>query len=104
MQAALTRGPFGVQVYWTQTGKGFDTQNPFGTHPSYLDMMQVSFNTAGEKVFPEEVEEALKHTDMVVIPVGSNEQHGPHMVLGKHNVRVRASIDGGRIRLGGRRG
>lgn len=29
-----------------------------------------------------EVEQALTHTDMVVIPVGSNEQHGPHMVLG----------------------
>jgi hypothetical protein len=51
LQAALSRGPFGVQVYWTQTGKGFDTQNPFGTHPSYLDMMQVSFNTAGERAW-----------------------------------------------------
>jgi creatinine amidohydrolase len=29
-----------------------------------------------------EAEQALTHTDMVVIPVGSNEQHGPHMVLG----------------------
>jgi hypothetical protein len=51
LQAAFSRGPFGVQVYWTQTGKGFDTQNPFGTHPSYLDMMQVSFNTAGERAW-----------------------------------------------------
>jgi len=51
LQAALARGPFGVQLYWTQTGKERDTQNPFGTHPSYLDMMQVSFNTAGEKAW-----------------------------------------------------
>ena len=29
-----------------------------------------------------EVEQALTHTDMVVIPVGSNEQHGPHLPLG----------------------
>jgi len=51
LQAALSRGPFGVQLYWTQTGKERDTLNPFGTHPSYLDMMQVSFNTAGEKAW-----------------------------------------------------
>ena len=51
VQAALTHGPFGVQLDWTQTGKGRDTLNPFGTHASYLDMMQVSFNTAGEKAW-----------------------------------------------------
>lgn len=51
LQAALSRGPFGVQLYWTQTGKERDTLNPFGTHASYLDMMQVSFNTAGEKAW-----------------------------------------------------
>jgi len=51
LQAALSRGPFGVQFYWTQTGKERDTQNPFGTHPSYLDMMQVSFNSAGERAW-----------------------------------------------------
>jgi hypothetical protein len=51
LQAALARGPFGVQLYWTQTGKGRDTLNPFGTHASYLDLMQVSFNTAGEKAW-----------------------------------------------------
>lgn len=29
-----------------------------------------------------EVEEALTHTDMIIIPVGSMEQHGPHLPLG----------------------
>lgn len=51
LQAALSRGPFGVQLYWTQTGKDRDTQNPYGSHASYLDLMQVSFNTAGEKAW-----------------------------------------------------
>jgi len=51
LQASLTRGPFGAQVYWTQTGSGRDTLNPFGDHPSYLNLMQVAFNTAGEKAW-----------------------------------------------------
>ncbi len=29
-------------------------------------------------------------TTTVIIPVGGTEQNGPHMVLGKHNVRVKA--------------
>ena len=51
LQAAVTYGPVGAQLYWTQTGTGRDTLNPFGSHASYLDMMQVSFNTAGEKAW-----------------------------------------------------
>ena len=51
LQAALARGPFGAQLYWTQTGKGRDTLNPYGVHPSYLNLMQVAFNTAGEKAW-----------------------------------------------------
>lgn len=51
IQAAINHGPAGLQLAYTQTGKGFDTQNPFGTHPSYLDLMQVSFNTAGERAW-----------------------------------------------------
>ncbi|HEX6018023.1 MAG TPA: OprD family outer membrane porin [Burkholderiaceae bacterium] len=51
LQAALSRGPFGAQLYWTQTGSGRDTLNPFGDHPSYLNLMQVAFNTAGEKAW-----------------------------------------------------
>jgi hypothetical protein len=49
LQGAVGYGPVGVQLYYTQTGKGFDTQNPFGSHASYLDLMQVPFNTAGER-------------------------------------------------------
>jgi len=51
LQGALAYGPVGLQLYYTQTGKGFDTQNPFGSHASYLDLMQVSFNTAGERAW-----------------------------------------------------
>ena len=51
LQATITRGPFGGQLYYTQTGKGFDTQNPYGDHPSYLYLMQVAFNTAGEEAW-----------------------------------------------------
>ncbi len=51
LQAALSYGPVGAQLYWTQTGKDRDTLNPFGSHASYLDLMQVSFNTAGEKAW-----------------------------------------------------
>ena len=51
VQATITRGPFGGQLYYTQTGKGFDTQNPYGDHPSYLYLMQVAFNTAGEQAW-----------------------------------------------------
>ena len=51
LQGAVAYGPVGLQLYYTQTGKGFDTQNPFGSHASYLDLMQVSFNTAGEKAW-----------------------------------------------------
>jgi hypothetical protein len=51
LQAAVTYGPAGGQLYYTQTGKGFDTQNPFGDHASYLNLMQVAFNTAGERAW-----------------------------------------------------
>ena len=51
LQGAVAYGPVGLQLYYTQTGKGFDTQNPYGSHASYLDMMQVSFNTAGERAW-----------------------------------------------------
>jgi len=51
LQAAVAHGPVGVQLYYTQTGKGFDTQNPFGDHASYLNLMQVAFNTAGERAW-----------------------------------------------------
>jgi len=51
LQALLSHGPFEGQLYWTQTGKERDTLNPFGDHASYLNLMQVAFNTAGEKAW-----------------------------------------------------
>jgi outer membrane OprD family porin len=51
LQATVAHGPFGAQLYYTQTGRGFDTQNPFGDNASYLNLMQVAFNTAGEKAW-----------------------------------------------------
>ncbi|MFO1325326.1 MAG: OprD family outer membrane porin [Burkholderiales bacterium] len=51
LHGGVAYGPVGVQLYWTQTGTGRDTLNPFGSHASYLDLMQVSFNTAGEKAW-----------------------------------------------------
>ena len=37
-----------------------------------------------------EVQQALRHgTTTIIIPVGGTEQNGPHMALGKHNVRVK---------------
>ena len=49
VQADLAHGPLAVQLYYTQTGRGYDTQAPFGTHASYLSLMIADFNTAGEK-------------------------------------------------------
>jgi hypothetical protein len=38
-----------AQLAYTQTGKGYATQSPWGDHPSYANLMQVAFNSAGEK-------------------------------------------------------
>jgi hypothetical protein len=51
LQASYARGPFGIQLYYTQMGKGYDTLNPYGDHASYLNLMQVAFNTAGERAW-----------------------------------------------------
>lgn len=41
-----------------------------------------------------EVRDAVKAgTTTVIIPTGGTEQNGPHMVLGKHNVRIRYMAD-----------
>ena len=38
-----------------------------------------------------EVRDALRSgTTTIIIPIGGTEQNGPHMALGKHNVRVGA--------------
>ncbi len=39
---------------------------------------------------PELQERIRAGTTTVIIPIGATEQNGPHMVLGKHNVRVQA--------------
>ncbi len=51
LQAQLAHGPFGAHLSLTRTGTGFDTQNPYGDHPSYLYLQQVAFNTAGERAW-----------------------------------------------------
>jgi len=51
LNAALTYGAVTGQLYYTQTGKGFTTQSPYGDHPSYLNLQQIVFNTAGEKAW-----------------------------------------------------
>ena len=43
-----------------------------------------------ELTWPELQERIRAGTTTVIIPVGATEQNGPHMVLGKHNVRVQA--------------
>lgn len=48
LQGTGNYGPFGAKVSWTRTGRGYDTLYPFGEHPSFLALMQVKFNTAGE--------------------------------------------------------
>jgi len=42
-------GPLAFQLAWTQTSRNQATQSPFGQNPSYLYMMQVAFNDAGEQ-------------------------------------------------------
>jgi len=51
LNAALGYGPVVGQLYYTQTGTGFTTQSPYGDHPSYLNLQQIVFNTAGEKAW-----------------------------------------------------
>ena len=51
LTANVAYGPVAGQVYYTQTGTGFTTQSPYGDHPSYLNLQQIVFNTAGEKAW-----------------------------------------------------
>ena len=51
IRGVLTHGPVGVQLMFTRTGTGFDSQNPYGDSPSYLNEQQVAFNTAGERAW-----------------------------------------------------
>ena len=45
------RGPFSLQVAWTQTSRNRETLDTFGANPSFLHMMQVDFNDADEKAW-----------------------------------------------------
>jgi transposase-like protein len=51
LQANLAHGPFGAHLSFTRTGTDFATQNPYGDHPSYLNLQQVPFNSAGERAW-----------------------------------------------------
>lgn len=51
IRGALKYGAFGLQLMFTRTGTGFDSQNPYGDSPSYLNQQQVAFNTAGERAW-----------------------------------------------------
>lgn len=50
-QAQLVHGPARGFLAFTRTGTGFSTQNPYGDHPSYLNLQQVPFNSAGERAW-----------------------------------------------------
>ena len=62
--------------------------------------------SAQDSVFLEEltwteVRDAIQSgTTTVIIPTGGTEQNGPHMVLGKHNVRIRFTAEQIAHRLG----
>jgi hypothetical protein len=51
LQAGVNYGPVNGQLYYTQTGRGATTISPYGDHPSYLNIMVFSFNTAGERAW-----------------------------------------------------
>ena len=51
---------------------------------------EVLYEVRGPKTLFEmtrpEIEELLKHTETVVIPVGSTEQHGTHLPMGSDSL------------------
>jgi hypothetical protein len=51
MRGVLKHGAFGLQLMFTRTGTGFNSQNPYGDNPTYLNEQQVAFNTAGERAW-----------------------------------------------------
>jgi hypothetical protein len=51
LQAVVNHGPFGLQLNYAQTGTGYSTQSPFGSHPSYNSIQVWDFNSAGEKAW-----------------------------------------------------
>jgi creatinine amidohydrolase len=54
-----------------------------------------------EKLTWEEVRDALRAgKTTIIVPTGGTEQNGPHMALGKHNVRIAANAEAIARRLG----
>jgi hypothetical protein len=51
LTAGASHGAFGAQFYYTQTGRGLTSPDPYGDHPSYLNLQQIIFDTAGEKAW-----------------------------------------------------
>ena len=49
VQGTLRWKGLAMSLAYTQTGKDFETQAPYGSHPSYLHLQQVDFNQRGEK-------------------------------------------------------
>jgi creatinine amidohydrolase len=52
---------------------------------------EIIYSVLGPKTLPEmtweEVGEALKYTDLILVPVGSTEEHGPHMPLAADSIQ-----------------
>jgi creatinine amidohydrolase len=53
---------------------------------------EILYTVKGPKALPdmtwEEVSEILEETDIVIVPVGSTEQHGPHLPLSTDNIQA----------------
>src|ERR671933_386522 len=64
---------------------------------------QVLYVQKGPATLPEmtgaEVQAALKHTDVILIPVGATEDHGPHLPLGTDSMEAREICRRTAIRL-----
>ena len=51
LTAGVSHGALGAYLYYTQTGRGLTSPDPYGDHPSYLNVQQIIFDTAGEKAW-----------------------------------------------------
>lgn len=49
VQGTLKWKGLAASLSYTQTGSDFETQSPYGGHPSYLHLQQADFNQRGEK-------------------------------------------------------
>ncbi|MEO8599071.1 MAG: creatininase family protein [bacterium] len=65
-------------------------------HPAYAAVNDAANGSNRSNVYIEEMtspelrDRIAAGATTILIPIGGTEQNGPHMVLGKHNVRVRA--------------